>query len=238
MTNLRHVAHCRHHKSSRAVHHHGRPQHHILRIRLPTSFFRLLTSFFLLPSSIILLPSYLFRRQHLARQAAFVHLQVRGFYQLSVGRHFVARLHNDDIAYHHLPSWYLYHFLLQPSCLSPPSHHLHRLFLANLVQQVKAPGGIPFKVETHRRGQDDGCDDAHRLHEVLLHEGQHQRHHCCHQQDANHRVLVFFYIQTPHRLPLRRCQHVLAVLLPTRQHFLRRQSLSHFFHFVCKVTNK
>ena len=214
VTYLRLVTHSRHHIAPRPTHHHRRAQHPILGVSL-LSRQRMFN---------------VFRRQHLSRQARLIHLQVSSLHQLSVGRYLVARLHQHHVAHDHLAAGYLHHLAV--------ANHLHRLFLAQLCQHVELTCRITLEIEAHRRGQNHCRNDAQRLDEVILHKRQHQRHQCCHQQDAHHRVLIFLQIQPPHRLVLRRCQHVLAMLTPALLHLCGCQSLSHFHIHAAKVQQK
>ena len=123
---------------------------------------------------------------------------------MSVGRHLVACLHDDDIAYDHFSAWYLDDFSF--------THHLHGLFLAQLGKHVKLAGCIALKDESDSCCQENGKDDTYCLYKILLDEGQYQRDDSGNQQDANHRVLILLQIQGPHRLSLGWCQHVLTML--------------------------
>ena len=123
---------------------------------------------------------------------------------MSVGRHLVACLHDDYIAYDHFSAWYLDDF--------PLAHHLYGLFLAQLGEDIKLTGCIALKDKSDCRRQKDGKDNTYCLYKILLDEGQCQRDDSCNQQDANHRVLILLQIQGPHRLSLGWCQHVLTML--------------------------
>ena len=217
---LRLIAHGRHHVAAGAVHHHRRTQQHVLRISLPIIFIPLFA----------FLSSHSFRRQQLARQARLVHLQAGSLRQPSVGRHFVAGLHQHHVAYHH--------FAAGNQLYTTVSHHLYRLLLAHLCQHVELAGSVALKVESYRGGQEDGGKNAQGLDIVVLHHRQQQGDRCRHQEDAHHRVFVFLQIEAPHGLPLRRCQHVLAVLAPAGQHLVRRQTKFLRTHFACKGTIK
>ena len=93
-------------------------------------------------------------------------MQVGRFEEFAVGRHLVARFHNDDIAYHHLSAWYLNRLTL--------AEHLHGLLLAQLGEHIKLAGSIALKDETYGGCQQNSKDDTHRLNEVLLDESQDQ----------------------------------------------------------------
>ena len=233
VANLRLVANGRYHVESRTAHHHRRTQQHVLRVSfchiIPLALWRGVRG------------EALLRRDRFACQARLVDLQIDGLQQPSVGRNLVARFYHDDISHHDVTTRNLHHFVITPLALRVPlalwrgvrgeaPYHLHWLFFAQLRQHVKLTRCVAFEIEAHRRRQHHSGNDAHRFQEVLLHEGQYQRHDSRNQQDAHHRVFIFLQIESPHRGSFRRCQHVLSVLLPTYQHFRSTQSLSFLIH--------
>ena len=106
------------------------------------------------------------RRHRFSRQTRLVDLQVCSLKELSVSRHLVASLYDDNIANHHFAAWYLHHLSF--------AYHLDRLLLTQLGEYVEFTSGITLKKETYGSGQDDGKDDTQRLYKVLLDKGQHQ----------------------------------------------------------------
>ena len=209
---LRLVTNSRHHIASRTVHHHRRTQQLVAGICRD------------------LLRVQRLRRQHLSRQTALVHLQISSLKQLSVGRHFVARLDNYDVTHHNLTTWYFHDV--------PFAHHLHSLFLAQLRQHVELPCCVALKIEANSCSQNHRSNNTYGFNIVVFHERQHQRYHSGHQQDAHHWVLVFLQIQAPHRLSTWWSQHVLAMLQPTYRHLSGTQSLFLITHSVGKGTIK
>ena len=85
---------------------------------------------------------------------------------MSVSRHLVTSLYNDDIVHHHFAPWYFHHLSL--------ADYLDGLFFAQLGEHIKLTGSIAFKKETYGSGKDDGKDDTQCLYKVLLDKGQHQ----------------------------------------------------------------
>ena len=123
---------------------------------------------------------------HLTRQRRLVHLEVNGLKQTAVGRHFVTRLHDDDVAHHHLAPRNLMHTAL--------AHHLHRLLLVHLREHIELLSGIALKIKPYGSGEENGYDDAYCLHEIVLHKSQNERNSGGNKQDADDRILIFLEI--------------------------------------------
>ena len=141
-----------------------------------------------------------------------------------------------------ITSWHLHHLVPTPlptwgGVGGEASYHLDGLFLTQLGKHFELSCGITFKIEAYGGGQNNGCNDAKRLNEVVFNERQHQRHSGSGQEYTYHGVAVLLQVQPPHGLPPRGCQHVLAVHLSALCHFSSRQALSllliHAYLYYC-----
>ena len=87
-----------------------------------------------------------------AGQGRLVDLQGYGFYQSTVGGHLCTRTQDDNISHDDVALGYF--------CRYAVSHHLHGVFVADGVEQVKGAIGLDFKPKTNTCGQDHGDKDT------------------------------------------------------------------------------
>ena len=154
MTYLRCIAYCTHNESARTSQHHRTAKHLILSISL-VRLADILVSNGILGKLV---------RHRLTRQARFIHLQVGGLIQHSVGRYLITRLHKYHIANNHLTTRNLHDCSL--------ANHLNRLFFTQLRQHVELAGSVALKVKTNGSSQYDSSNNADSLDEITFYESQ------------------------------------------------------------------
>ncbi len=91
----------------------------------------------------------------LARERRLVKHQIHCLQQLSVGRHLLARLEQNDIAHDHLTARHLMHIAV--------TNHLDGRIVIHLVEAAEGLLVLPLKDVAHTRGEQHSDGDTYRL---------------------------------------------------------------------------
>ena len=153
-----------------------------------------------------------FGNHRFAGQIRLIYLQRNSLEQRTVGRHFLARFQNDDIAHHHILAGYFLYVSV--------ANYLDQRFFVDGVQQVELLVGIVFKEEADTRSQQNGGNDTDGFGVFVLDNRDYQRKQGCHQQYFYDRILKFLQIKFEKRRTFRRSQQVYS---------MRGAALAHFF---------
>ena len=88
---------------------------------------------------------------------------------------------------------------------------LDGLLLVHGREHAETPGGVALEIEADGRGKENGEENTCCFGKFALDKGEGQRHGGRNKQYLDYRIVILFYVQTPHRRSLRWREYIRSV---------------------------